>query len=160
MVDRYNQKMCVSFYASMIQPHNQTVDCVERRGQVQADQDCDLLVIGCRVEAVTSSYRRDLNSAQWAGVWSSILTTWYISEVHNVETYTRPFRLFWLCVYDAGLGQHRLMPPGDYAQEKALKQEEKLISQLERLELTNDLIKVLRDQVLWLLDGKFSAALD
>jgi len=51
------------------------------------------------------------------------------------------------------------MPPGDYAQEKALKQEEKLISQLERLELTNDLIKVLRDQVLWLLDGKFSAAL-
>ena len=47
------------------------------------------------------------------------------------------------------------MPPGDYAQEKALKQEEKLISQLERLDLTNDLIKVLRDQVLWLLDGKF-----
>jgi len=53
----------------------------------------------------------------------------------------------------AGLGQHRLMPPGDYAQEKALKQEEKLIGQLEHLELTNDLIKVLRDQVLWLLDG-------
>jgi len=53
----------------------------------------------------------------------------------------------------AGLGQHRLMPPGDYAQEKALKQEEKLIGQLESLELTNDLIKVLRDQVLWLLDG-------
>jgi len=47
------------------------------------------------------------------------------------------------------------MPPGDCAQEKALKQEEKLISQLEHLELTNDLIKVLRDQVLWLLDGKF-----
>jgi len=47
------------------------------------------------------------------------------------------------------------MPPGDYAQEKALKQEEKLISQLECLELTNDLIKVLRDQVLWLLDGQF-----
>jgi len=45
------------------------------------------------------------------------------------------------------------MPPGDYAQEKALKQEEKLIGQLESLELTNDLIKVLRDQVLWLLDG-------
>jgi len=48
------------------------------------------------------------------------------------------------------------MPPGDYAQEKALKQEEKLISHLERLELTNDLIKVLRDQVLWLLGGKWS----
>ena len=47
------------------------------------------------------------------------------------------------------------MPPGDYAQEKALKQEEKLISQLECMELTNDLIKVLRDQVLWLLDGQF-----
>ena len=45
------------------------------------------------------------------------------------------------------------MPPGDYAQEKALKQEEKLIGQLEHLELTSDLIKVLRDQVLWLLDG-------
>jgi len=51
------------------------------------------------------------------------------------------------------------MPPGDYAQEKALKQEEKLIGQLERLELTNDLIKVLRDQVLWLLDGKWSGQL-
>jgi len=51
------------------------------------------------------------------------------------------------------------MPPGDYAQEKALKQEEKLIGQLERLELTNDLIKVLRDQVLWLLDGKIFLAL-
>jgi len=48
------------------------------------------------------------------------------------------------------------MPPGDYAQEKALKQEEKLISQLESLELTSDLIKVLRDQVLWLLDGQSS----
>ena len=58
-----------------------------------------------------------------------------------------------VCGFDAGLGQHRLMPPGDYAQEKALKQEEKLIGQLERLELTSDLIKVLRDQVLWLLDG-------
>jgi len=59
-----------------------------------------------------------------------------------------------LCLYATGLGQHRLMPPGDYAQEKALKQEEKLIGQLECLELTNDLIKVLRDQVLWLLDGE------
>ena len=58
------------------------------------------------------------------------------------------------CLCNTGLGQHRLMPPGDYAQEKALKQEEKLIGQLERLELTNDLIKVLRDQVLWLLDGE------
>jgi len=28
------------------------VDCVEPRGQVQADQDCDLLVVGCRVHAV------------------------------------------------------------------------------------------------------------
>jgi len=45
------------------------------------------------------------------------------------------------------------MPPGDYAQEKALKQEEKLISQLERLDLSSDLLKVLRDQVLLLLDG-------
>ena len=47
------------------------------------------------------------------------------------------------------------MPPGDYAQEKALKQEEKLISHLERLELSNDLLTVLRNQVLLLLDGLF-----
>jgi hypothetical protein len=46
------------------------------------------------------------------------------------------------------------MPPGDYAQEKALKQEEKLIGQLERLELSSDLLNVLQDQVLLLLDGK------
>jgi replication initiation and membrane attachment protein DnaB len=45
------------------------------------------------------------------------------------------------------------MPPGDYAQEKALKQEEKLIGQLERLELSSDLLNVLQDQVLLLLDG-------
>lgn len=51
------------------------------------------------------------------------------------------------------MGQHRLMPPGDYAQEKALKQEEKLIGQLERLELSSDLLNVLQDQVLLLLDG-------
>jgi len=52
------------------------------------------------------------------------------------------------------------MPPGDYAQEKALKQEEKLIGQLEHLELTSDLVKVLRDQVLWLLDGNHYSQFD
>lgn len=52
------------------------------------------------------------------------------------------------------------MPPGDYAQEKALKQEEKLIGHLERLELTSHLLSVMRDQVVVLLDGSCCSSLE
>ncbi|KAL5017228.1 hypothetical protein ScPMuIL_006817 [Solemya velum] len=52
-----------------------------------------------------------------------------------------------------GLGQQRLMPPGLYAQEKACKQEEKLISKLQAIELDARLIAVLRREVDLLLEG-------
>ena len=56
----------------------------------------------------------------------------------------------------AGLGQQRPMLPGSYAQEKAVKQEEKLIGQLEQLELDNMLINVFKHQVVLLLESKFN----
>ena len=42
-----------------------------------------------------------------------------------------------------GLGHQRVMPPGLYAQEKALKQEERLISKLQEIELDSTLVGVL-----------------
>lgn len=45
------------------------------------------------------------------------------------------------------------MPPGLYAQEKACKQEEKLISKLQAIELDARLIAVLRREVDLLLEG-------
>ncbi|KAL3868641.1 hypothetical protein ACJMK2_041424 [Sinanodonta woodiana] len=58
-----------------------------------------------------------------------------------------------------GLGQQRQMPVGLYAQEKALKQEEKLISKLHVLELDTNLISVLRKQATLMLDGGPSSGL-
>ena len=48
------------------------------------------------------------------------------------------------------------MQPGVYAQEKAVKQEEKLIGQLEKFELDDRLIEVFRDQVHMLLESKLN----
>ncbi|KAI5709667.1 hypothetical protein M8J75_002174 [Diaphorina citri] len=58
-----------------------------------------------------------------------------------------------------GLGQQRLMPPGLYAQEKACKQEDRLIARLQEMELDNSLISVLRRQAIVLLDGGPSSGL-
>ena len=45
------------------------------------------------------------------------------------------------------------MPPGVYAQEKACKQEEKLIRRLQQMELDTTLVAVLRKQAVLLLEG-------
>lgn len=52
-----------------------------------------------------------------------------------------------------GLGQQRLMPPGFYAQEKACKQEDRMITKLQDIELDSTLVSVLRRQTMTLLDG-------
>ncbi|KYB26387.1 Zinc finger SWIM domain-containing protein 6-like Protein [Tribolium castaneum] len=52
-----------------------------------------------------------------------------------------------------GLGQQRIMPVGLYAQEKACKQEDRLIAKLQEIELDNSLIAVLRRQAIILLEG-------
>ncbi|XP_076307460.1 zinc finger SWIM domain-containing protein 5-like isoform X1 [Tachypleus tridentatus] len=52
-----------------------------------------------------------------------------------------------------GLGQQRIMPSGVYAQEKACKQEERLITKLQDIELDGTLVAVLRKQAMLLLEG-------
>lgn len=52
-----------------------------------------------------------------------------------------------------GLGQQRLMPNGEYLQEKSLKQEERLIAKLIDLEFNHNLYPVLRKQVINLLES-------
>ncbi|KAG5889744.1 hypothetical protein JTB14_018966 [Gonioctena quinquepunctata] len=52
-----------------------------------------------------------------------------------------------------GLGQQRIMPVGLYAQEKACKQEDRLIAKLQEIELDNSLVAVLRRQAIILLEG-------
>ncbi|KAJ8960370.1 hypothetical protein NQ317_013980, partial [Molorchus minor] len=52
-----------------------------------------------------------------------------------------------------GLGQQRIMPIGLYAQEKACKQEDRLIAKLQEIELDNSLVAVLRRQAIILLEG-------
>ncbi|KAF6216446.1 hypothetical protein GE061_000788 [Apolygus lucorum] len=58
-----------------------------------------------------------------------------------------------------GLGQQRIMPPGLYAQEKACKQEDRLIAKLQEMEMDNCLIAVLRRQAIVLLEGGPSSGL-
>ena len=58
---------------------------------------------------------------------------------------------FFLCT---GLGQQRLMPSGVYSQEKALKQEEHLITRLQDLDLDPTLVAVMRRQAVALLEGR------
>ena len=48
------------------------------------------------------------------------------------------------------------MPSGVYAQEKASKQEEKLIGRLQHMELDTTLVAVLRKQAVLLLEGMLS----
>lgn len=52
-----------------------------------------------------------------------------------------------------GLGQQRLMPTSTYAQEKAWKQEERLIMKLADMDLDTSLVSVLRKQMEYLLNG-------
>ena len=52
-----------------------------------------------------------------------------------------------------GLGQQRAMPPGMYAQEKACKQEERMILRLQELTYDTSLLTVLRRQARLLLEG-------
>ncbi|KAJ1524459.1 hypothetical protein ONE63_010956 [Megalurothrips usitatus] len=52
-----------------------------------------------------------------------------------------------------GLGQQRIMPAGLYAQEKACKQEDRLIAKLQEMELDSALVAVLRRQAIVLLEG-------
>ena len=54
-----------------------------------------------------------------------------------------------------GLGQLRLMPEGVYAQEKAGKQEEKLINRLQKMELDKTMVAVMRKQAVMLLEGNW-----
>ncbi|XP_070195342.1 zinc finger SWIM domain-containing protein 5-like [Littorina saxatilis] len=52
-----------------------------------------------------------------------------------------------------GLGQQRPMPHGLYAQEKACKQEERLLERLQSIDLDPTLLRVLQRQVTLLLEG-------
>lgn len=52
------------------------------------------------------------------------------------------------------LGQQRQMPAGLYAQEKACKQEEKLISKLGNIELDGTIVSGITSQAMLLLEGK------
>ena len=58
-----------------------------------------------------------------------------------------------------GLGQQRQMPPGVYSQDKAIKQEEKLIEKLQSLDMDTTLVAVLRKQAVLLLEGGPSSGL-
>ncbi|KAK2170592.1 hypothetical protein NP493_1146g00007 [Ridgeia piscesae] len=58
-----------------------------------------------------------------------------------------------------GLGQHRLMPHGVYAQQKLVKQEDRLIIFLQELELDATLVAVLKRQSALLLAGGASSGL-
>ncbi|CAH1394075.1 unnamed protein product [Nezara viridula] len=58
-----------------------------------------------------------------------------------------------------GLGQQRIMPAGLYAQEKACKQEDRLIAKLQEMEMDNSLVAVLRRQAIVLLEGGPSSGL-
>lgn len=55
----------------------------------------------------------------------------------------------------AGVGQQRLMPHGLYAQEKACKQEERLLERLQSIDLDPTLLRVLQRQVTLLLEGEW-----
>ena len=55
-----------------------------------------------------------------------------------------------------GLAQHRLMPPGLYAQEKTSKQEERLLSRLRDIEPDSRLVQVLKRQSELLLEASSS----
>lgn len=52
-----------------------------------------------------------------------------------------------------GLGQQRLMPNGEYLQEKSLKQEERLLTKLNDIDFDHKLINVLREQVIILYES-------
>ncbi|GAB1609147.1 finger SWIM domain-containing 5-like [Argonauta hians] len=52
-----------------------------------------------------------------------------------------------------GLGHQQIMPSGLYAQEKACKQEDKLIAKLQEIELDTTLVAILRKQAVLLLEG-------
>ena len=53
-----------------------------------------------------------------------------------------------------GLGQQRIMPQGIHSQEKACKQEERLLAKLNTIELDSSLLQVLQKQTNVLLDGE------
>lgn len=53
-----------------------------------------------------------------------------------------------------GMGQQRVMPEGLYAQDKVCRNEEQLLSQLQELQLDEELVQTLRKQCVLLLEGK------
>lgn len=53
-----------------------------------------------------------------------------------------------------GMGQQRVMPEGLYAQDKVCRNEEQLLSQLQELQLDDELVQTLRKQCILLLEGK------
>ncbi|XP_049987884.1 zinc finger SWIM domain-containing protein 5 [Alexandromys fortis] len=52
-----------------------------------------------------------------------------------------------------GMGQQRVMPEGLYAQDKVCRNEEQLLSQLQELQLDEELVQTLRKQCILLLEG-------
>ncbi|XP_012872482.1 PREDICTED: zinc finger SWIM domain-containing protein 5 isoform X1 [Dipodomys ordii] len=52
-----------------------------------------------------------------------------------------------------GMGQQRVMPEGLYAQDKVCRNEEQLLSQLQELQLDDELVQTLRKQCILLLEG-------
>ncbi|MEJ1282559.1 hypothetical protein NN561_013519 [Cricetulus griseus] len=55
-----------------------------------------------------------------------------------------------------GMGQQRVMPEGLYAQDKVCRNEEQLLSQLQELQLDDELVQTLRKQCILLLEGDTS----
>lgn len=53
-----------------------------------------------------------------------------------------------------GMGQQRVMPEGLYAQDKVCRNEEQLLSQLQELQLDDELVQTLQKQCILLLEGK------
>ena len=61
--------------------------------------------------------------------------------------------LFTITILSTGLGQQRVMPTGIHSQEKACKQEERLLAKLNTIELDSTLLEVLQTETRLLLDG-------
>lgn len=59
-----------------------------------------------------------------------------------------------LLLSSLGLGQQRIMPTGIHSQEKACKQEERLLAKLNTIELDSTLFHVLKMETLLLLEGE------
>lgn len=73
------------------------------------------------------------------------------------KTFSCIHSLFFFCqiiiLTPSGLGQQRIMPSGIHSQEKACKQEERLLAKINTIELDSTLLTVLQKETRLLLEG-------